>query len=142
MSANKYNTEGYFDPTAYEALTKIEKEEAKSHPGYRPLVYICSPYSGDVDRNVETARRYCRSAVDKGYIPVAPHLLYPQFLNDNSPKERELGMFFGNVLMSKCSELWVCGNIVSEGMMAEINRAKRKSYRIRYFSSEMEETTK
>ena len=26
MSVNKYNSEGYIDPTAYEALTIIEKE--------------------------------------------------------------------------------------------------------------------
>ena len=34
-------------------------------------------------------------AVDAGYIPIAPHLLFPQFLDDNKPKERELGLFSG-----------------------------------------------
>ena len=27
MSVNKFNAEGYHDPTVYEALTNIEKEE-------------------------------------------------------------------------------------------------------------------
>ena len=27
MSINKFNSEGYYDPTTYEALTNIEKEE-------------------------------------------------------------------------------------------------------------------
>ena len=47
--ANLYNSEGYFSPTEYEALTKIEKDEraAKITANYRPMVYICSPYSGD-----------------------------------------------------------------------------------------------
>jgi len=26
MSINKFNSEGYYDPTTYEALTNIEKE--------------------------------------------------------------------------------------------------------------------
>ena len=37
MSVNKRNSEGYFDPTAYEALSKIEWE-AKQTRAYRPLV--------------------------------------------------------------------------------------------------------
>ena len=90
MSINKFNSEGYYDPTAYEAMTTVEKEE-KALRAFRPIVYICSPYAGDVSKNVENARNYSRFAVDKGYIPVAPHLLFPQFLNDNNTKERQLG---------------------------------------------------
>lgn len=34
MSIDKRNAEGYYDPTAYEALTLIEKEKhAPAHPG-------------------------------------------------------------------------------------------------------------
>ena len=42
MGVSKYNSEGYYDPTAYEALAKITQEEKAAR--YRPLVYICSPY--------------------------------------------------------------------------------------------------
>ena len=80
------------------ALSTIGAEE-KALRAFRPIVYICSPYAGDVDGNVTAAQRYSRFAVDKGYIPIAPHLLFPQFLDDNDPKERQLGLFFGNALM-------------------------------------------
>lgn len=30
MSANLYNSEGYYDPTAYEALSHIEREAKKT----------------------------------------------------------------------------------------------------------------
>ena len=123
MSIDKYNSEGYYDPTAYEALSAIEKEE-RALRAFRPIVYICSPFSGDVDSNIMAAQRYSRFAVDKGYIPIAPHLLFPQFLDDNDPKERQLGLFFGNALMSKCAEVWVFGSTISAGMDAEIKRAK------------------
>lgn len=124
------------DPTAGEALSRITLTEKQS---FRPIVYICSPYSGEVEKNVANARRYSRFAVDKGYIPLAPHLLFPQFLDDNNPKERELGLFFGNALMSKCAEVWVFGSYISSGMNAEINRAKRKNYCLRYFTEECQE---
>ena len=56
MGINKYNSEGYYDPTVYEALSNIEKEEKAARRVYRPLVYICSPYAGDVERNVNMAK--------------------------------------------------------------------------------------
>ena len=52
MGISRFNSEGYYDPTAHEAVCNIEKEARK----WRPLVYICSPYSGDVARNTEKGR--------------------------------------------------------------------------------------
>ena len=141
MSINKLNSEGYYDPTAYEAMTLVEKEE-RALRAFRPIVYICSPFSGDVEGNIASAQRFSRFAVDKGYIPIAPRLLFPQFLNDNDPKERQLGLFFGNALMSKCAAVWVFGSIISPGMAAEIKRAKWKDYRLRYFNENCEEVQK
>ena len=138
MSISKLNAERYYDPTAYEALSAIEQEE-KALRAFRPIVYICSPYAGDVEANVEAARKYCRFAVEKGRIPIAPHLLFPQFLNDANPRERQLGLFFGNAVMSKCSEVWVFGSRISSGMEAEIKRARWKNYRLRYFTEDCEE---
>lgn len=135
--ANKYNAEGYYSPTEYEAFTNIEKEEKAAN--FRPIVYICSPYSGNVNHNTEMARKYCRFAVDKHYLPIAPHLLFTQFMNDEIPEERETAIFMNFVLMSKCVEMWVFGDVISKGMQSEINRAKRKNMKIRYFTEELEE---
>lgn len=135
--ANKYNAEGYYSPTEYEALTNIEKEEKAAN--FRPIVYICSPYSGNVNRNIEMARKYSRFAVDKHYLPIAPHLLFTQFMNDEISEERETAIFMNFVLMSKCAEIWVFGDVISKGMQSEINRAKRKNMKIRYFTEELEE---
>lgn len=141
MSIDKYNSEGYYDPTAYEALSAIENEE-QDFREFRPMVYICSPFSGDIEKNVKAAQRYSRFAVDKGYIPIAPHLLFTQFLNDDNPSERKLGLLFGNALMSKCTEVWVFGSTISSGMDTEIKRAKRKNYRLRYFNEDCEEVNR
>ena len=53
-----------------------------------------------------------------------------------------MGLHFGNVLMSHCSEVWVFGETVSAGMDAEIKRAKRKNYRLRHFGSDLKEVSK
>ena len=141
MGINKFNSEGYYDPTAYAALTAIEQEVKKTRQ-FRPLVYICSPLSGDVERNQANARRYCRYAVESGTIPLAPHLYFPQFLNDSDLIERNLALFMDIVLLSKCAELWVFGETISKGMSIEIEKAKRKGQPIRWFTADCKEVSK
>lgn len=140
MCISFFNHERYPDPTPYEALINIEAER-KALRAFRPIVYICSPFSGNVKENVAAARKYCRFAVDSGYIPIAVHLLFPQFMDDDDPEERELALFFGNAVMSKCSEIWVFGDYISAGMESEIRRARWKNYRIRHFDSDCKEVT-
>jgi hypothetical protein len=97
-------------------------------------VYICSPLSGDVEANTERARAFCRFALEQGQIPLAPHLLFPQFMDDDAA-ERELAIFMDAVLLGKRNELWV----VSAGMQAEIDVAKKRRQPIRWFNSEFQE---
>ena len=114
MGVDKFNHEGYFDPTTYEALTNIHREEmaADKKAAYLPLVYVCSPYAGDIENNVKNAKAYSRFAVDKNAIPITPHLLYPQFMDDGNDAEREMAMHFNYVLLGKCTELWVFSGVV------------------------------
>ena len=145
MSISKYNREGYYDPTTYEALKNIEKEELKMAGLYkpdefRPLVYICSPYRGDTEKNTEKARKYSRFAVESKAIPMTPHLLYPQFMDDSNPEERYLATHVINyVLIGMCQEAWVFGEDISEGMGREIALAEKRRMKIRYFTETMEE---
>jgi len=139
--ASLYNSEGYFSPTEHEAFTRIEKQEKadRKAQNYRPLVYICSPYSGDTEHNTEKARQYSRFAVDCHCIPITPHIYFTQFMDDNNSSERDTAMFMNMVLLGKCEELWVFGDVESLGMKSEIARAKRKYMKIRYFTENMEE---
>ena len=145
MSISKYNSEGYYDPTTYEALKNIEKEELKMAGLYkpdefRPLVYICSPYRGDTEKNTEKARKYSRFAVESKAIPMTPHLLYPQFMDDSNPEERYLATHVINyVLIGKCQEVWMFREDISEGMGREIALAEKRRMKIRYFTETMEE---
>lgn len=80
-----------------------------------------------------------RFAVTSGAIPFAPHLLYPQVLEEKDPSERELGLFFGKVWLGKCDELWVFGRHISNGMSREIAKAKKRGIPIRHFNDVCEE---
>ncbi len=148
---SKFNHEGYYDPTAYAALNSAHKAHQekqrevrssvyKSRP-YRPLVFICSPFAGDTRRNVAAARDYCKFAVSEGNIPFAPHLLFPQFLNDNDLYDRETGIVMGLAMLTKCEEVWVFGDNHTPGMRREIKKARLKHIPIRYFDTECREVT-
>ena len=131
MEVNYKNPEGYTDTVPYQALSNIDKEQKK----YRPIIYICSAFSGDVEGNTKKARDYSRYAVDQGFIPIAPHLLLPQFMKEDS--ERDLAMFMDIAILSKCKELWVFGNPTA-GMQREIAYAERKQMTIKYFDETWE----
>lgn len=118
---------------------KKRNEDGREKKPFMPVVYISSPYRGDVERNTGNARRFSRLAVDMGYIPYAPHLLHPQYMNDSDEKEREKGLYMGLVMIDKCKELWVFGDTITEGMRGEIERAKMRRKTIRYFSCEGKE---
>ena len=139
MTVSRYNSEGYKDPVVYEALTRVEAEEraARAAAAYRPLVYICSGYAGDIEKNTYRARAFSRFAVEKRYIPIAPHLLCPQYIDEET--ERWLGLKMGIVFMGKCEEIWVFGDVISEGMAAEIEKAKKMRKKIRYFTEDLQE---
>lgn len=88
-------------------------------------VYICSPCRGDYENNIQRAKEYSRAAVEKGIIPVTPHIYLTQFMDDNVPEERELALKIGSELVLGCSELWAFGiDHPSAGMAAEIELAK------------------
>jgi len=55
-------------------------------------IYICSPLRGNAKQNIKEAKKYCRYVVNKGSIPIAPHIYFTQFLDDGIKKERNLGI--------------------------------------------------
>lgn len=100
------------------------------------LVYICSPYAGDIENNVKFAKAACRYAADQGCAPVAVHLLYPQILCDTVPAEREVGIRMGLRVLTSCEELWCCGEHISLGMSCEISEAGRLGIPIKAITTE------
>lgn len=90
------------------------------------LIFIASPYAGDVEKNIEYAKEACRYVLNEGNAFFCPHLLYPQILDDNNSEERKLGIDMGKEFLSKCDELWAFGNHISSGIFEEIEFARER----------------
>lgn len=113
--------------------------KAEERPAFRPLVYICSPFSGDIEGNKQKAAEFAHFAYKQGCIPLTPHLLFP-FMNDESREERALAIRMDIILMGKCQEVWVLfENGITSGMAAEIDKATRRHQTIRYFNNDFVE---
>ena len=95
------------------------------------MIYICSPYAGNTEENIAFARQACGYAIRQGAVPLAPHLLYPQILNDSVPEERETGIRLGLEMLERCEELWICGDRMSAGMKRETAYAKARGIPVR-----------
>ena len=103
----------------------------------KELVYICSPLRGDVLENQQRARGFCRLALQAGYIPIAPHIYFTQFLDDDSPEERAQGIEAGLELLKLCRKMWVFlppGGEPSQGMKQEIDFAQKYGIKIKYMA--------
>lgn len=93
-------------------------------------VYICAPLGGNIQENLKKAKQYARYVLLCGTAPVVPHF-YALCLNDNIPKEREIGMAAGLSLLWFCDEMWIFGDEVTEGMKAEMQFCKSLNIPVR-----------
>lgn len=131
MNLGLKNAEGYYDLTAYEAIKNASKDDKTNS---RNIVYICSPLRGDVERNQNRACGYCRFVTSKGYIPIAVHLMFPHFMDDCDEDGRKKAIDMSLEILSRCDELWCFGKNISEGMLMELEFAKKYMIKIKHFT--------
>ena len=96
-------------------------------------VYVCAPLGGNVEENLKKVKTYTEYALRCGTAPVVPHF-YAECLDDNNPKDREIGLAAGMSLLWLCDEVWVFGDTVTEGMKAELQFDKSLNIHIRYIT--------
>jgi len=93
------------------------------------LVILESPFAGDIEKNLEYARKCMRDCFMRGEFPFASHLLYTQdgILDDDLPKERKLGICAGLCWGKFASKTVVYTDLgISEGMGKGIEMAKEE----------------
>ena len=89
------------------------------------MYYICSPLSAstkeEIQKNMLQARHYMES-ISQSFScrAIAPHAYLPELLDDQSQRERSLGLAIGQVLLSWCDGFIVCGDVISSGMNQDI----------------------
>lgn len=131
------------------------------HNGIRYIkAYICHPYTaGDKKENIESVRQICKNIVEDNkkiiefngmswdgklamgrsadeiqdlIVPIAPHLLFPEFMSEPC-LGREVAMNFCKALLLGCDEIWVYYNTpegMSSGMREEVAFAAERMIEI------------
>jgi hypothetical protein len=99
-------------------------------------VFICSPYRGDVEKNRKIALALCKKAFDNYCAPFAPHLLYPQMLDDSNPEQRELGIGAGLEFLKCCDLMYVYADCPpSGGMQTEMMLASQEAVKMIFWTA-------
>lgn len=100
-------------------------------------VILESPYAGDIEENVEYARKCVRDALSRGEAPIASHLLYtqPGILRDEVPDERRWGVDAGLAWGAVAEATVVYTDLgISNGMRYGIRAAERSGRPIEHRS--------
>lgn len=100
-------------------------------------IFICSPFRGNIEENKKAAQFFAKVIIGTGRIPIAPHLYFPQFLDEDDPNERMNGIEMGLELMDVCDEVYVLGFNITEGMRFELNHAREKRIPVRLYDEYM-----
>lgn len=100
-------------------------------------VVIESPYAGDVERNVEYAKKCIHDSLLRGEAPIASHLLFtqPGILDDDKPQERQLGIAAGHAWIMHADYVAVYTDLgISRGMEKGMEVARQHGKAIVYRS--------
>ena len=127
------NSEGYSDPTAYRAIRNCSKNISG---GFMPIVLI---YSMEKDPEEKLAKTATCHALRHGYIPITPQLICIDCVHKGKRADQVNAGTMILILLTKCNELWICGNTYDSFAPRLIDKASQRGTRIRFFSSEMKE---
>ena len=135
MDSPYRNSEGYPDPTAYRAIRNC----SKSIPGgFMPIVLIYSTENDPEEKLAKTATCY---ALRHGCIPITPQLICFDCVHKRKRVDQVNAGTMVLILLTKCNELWICGNTYDSFSPRLIDKAAQRGTRTRFFSSEMKEVT-
>ena len=114
----------------------MTEERASYTTGCIPkVVFIAHPFSGDLEGNIEKCRKLCRQIVLQfpDVVPIATILLFPQFINENNPSERFLGLDLSRQVEYRCDEVWFApGWKQSKGCINELKEAACRQMTVRF----------
>lgn len=80
------------------------------------MVFLAHQIKGNVQANLASVRQWSRwAAVVRGVIPIVPYLSFMEFLDDQHPRERELGVSMCRSIIPLCDEFWIVGPVPPKG---------------------------
>jgi len=102
------------------------------HDAFKRII-IESPYAGEVERNIEYARKCMIDSLKRNESPFLSHLLYTQVLDDEIPEERSIGISAGYEWWSATDKIvFYLDYGITPGMLKALNRAIEQKKEIEY----------
>jgi hypothetical protein len=103
------------------------------------LIYVCAAYRGDMDKNIDLAKKYSKVVYENGHLPLTVHLFLNSAIGLNDGQHREEIMKVCCQYILLCDEVWVfrVGGHVSEGMKHEIDYATSINKKIKYVGEDL-----
>lgn len=96
-------------------------------------VLVESPFAGDVEANVAYLKDCLKDCLERGEAPYASHLFFTQFLDDEIPEERALGIDAGLAWGAAAERTVVYQDRgISRGMKYGIAAAEKAGREIEY----------
>lgn len=109
-------------------------------------VYVESPFAGrgvtlsfgraqDAGKNIDYARALCRFLALRGDAPFASHLVATQYLDDNVPEERKIGIETC-LTWGVCAQATIVGvdRGITPGMLQGLERARAEGRPVEWIS--------
>lgn len=109
-------------------------------------VYLESPFAGrgvdmsfakayDADKNITYAKHLCRFLALRGDAPFASHLFATQYLDDNVPEERKIGIETC-LTWGVCAQATIVGvdRGITPGMLQGLERARAEGRSVEWIS--------
>ena len=106
---------------------------------YAPMAFIWAPFDGDADKYAEMVRPWCLFAYKKGYIPIAPHMMFSRIWPGTDEDSEVMRCMNAANLMLKCDEFWVIatGDLpVKNHMMFELINALKRGKPTRFLKED------
>ena len=89
------------------------------------LVYIAHAYGLAPEVNGKRVIAWIRwAAIHMKVLPICPWYATVLALEDKNIEERKMGILINEVIISRCDELWLCGEFVTAGMQLERQYAR------------------
>lgn len=90
--------------------------------------------------NIARAKAICRAIIFAGHVPFAPHLFFPQFLDDDNREEWKMGIEGGQELMihGRFDRAWYYPGrgetpkevVITEGMQSDMDAARAAGVKV------------
>jgi hypothetical protein len=103
-------------------------------------IMVVSPFRASATRSrfqhLEHAKKLCELAARAGVAPFASHVFYPLFLDEDSERDREIGLECEHAWLEWADQVWVWDDWgISSGMNRAIGKAQDyQNIEVLYFS--------